>query len=676
MKPKFGIGIDTYTDAVIYDFVEKKVAAAAKALTTRHDLSLGILEALALLPKDELTQAEVVSLSTTLATNSCVEGRGGRAKLIFLGGDEKVINEFGPEYGLPRADEIYIQECFSTFPGEIRKEPDWDLFGKNIGEQFNNLDGAGIVEIYAMKNSAVLEKKAKEIFQGKFSIPVVCGHELFSDLNCLQRASTTLLNAGLFPIISEFLEAIRKSLRERRIHARSVIVCSDGSFMSDTLARLRPVETLLSGPAASISGGTLLAREKDCVIIDMGGTTTDIALVKDGNPVTAEDGISVGKWKTFVRGFAIRTFGLGGDSAVHYREAHISRERISLEEYRVVPLCVAGSKHPRIIEGLRKLADSHTSHSYYLHEYFLLNTGIRDSSRYTENEKKFCGALEAGPLSLPEAASVMGTDIYNFQPGRLLKEGIVQVSGFTPTDAMHIRNDFSTYSREASFQAARHIAFNLGISAEELCDRVYDEVKRCLYFHISRILLEYRGSKNEGHFSKKVNDKDAIYFINQSYTSAKEGNTDTLLSFHLSTQYPLVGLGAPVRVFLGDVARLLGTRAIIPEYYEVANALGAVAGKIRASCTVEIRPDYSTAGISGYTVFGYNSNGKFRKLPEAEAFAAAEAEAGARAETRKRGGGEPEIALEFRKREGSAKNALIYMGTAVIAQAVAEAARS
>jgi hypothetical protein len=106
----------------------------------------------------------------------------------------------------------------------------------------------------------------------------------------------------------------------------------------------------------------------------------------------------------------------------------------------------------------------------------------------------------------------------------------------------------------------------------------------------------------------------------------------------------------------------------------VANALGAVAGKIRASCTVEIRPDYSVAGVSGYSVFGYTSNKKFKKLSEAEAFAAEEAKAGAREEARKRGGGgEPEIVLEYHKHEGSARDGVIYMGTAVTARAIAEA---
>jgi len=679
-RTRLGIGIDTggtYTDAVIYDFTEKKPVAAAKALTTRQDLSIGILEALSRLPEDSLKQAELISLSTTLATNACVEEKGGRAKLVFLGGDEKTINEFGGKYGLPPADEIYIQECFSTFEGKIEKDPDWDFFGKSIVEQFNNLDGAGIIEIFAMRNGGVLEKKAREIFQEKLSIPVVCGHELFSDLNCLQRAAGALLNARLIPIIREFLDAIAKSMAERRINAKSVIVRSDGSLMSGNFTRMRPVETLLSGPAASISGGILLSGEKDCIIIDMGGTTTDIALVRDEEPVMAEDGISVGRWKTFVKGFAIRTFGLGGDSAVHYGEDHLFREGVSeeklyLEKFRVVPLCTAGAKYPELIDRLKSLADSHTRHSFYLYEHYLLNTGIRDrdAGLYTDSEKRLCGALEHGPLSLKEAASAMGTDIYGFRPERLLSGGVIQVSGFTPTDAMHITNDFSAYSAEASYQAARHIAFNLGIAVEELCSLVYDEVKRKLFFSICQTLLE----NQDRNFEKKVNEKDAEYFIRQSYKSAKEGKTNAFLSFNMGTPLPLVGLGAPIRTFLEDVARFLGTRAVVPEHYEVANAVGAVAGKIRASCRTEIRPDYDAAGINEYRVFGYNSNGSFKKLSEAEVFAAAQAEAGAGTEARRRGGsGELTVVREYRRHEGSSKEGSIYLGTTVIARAIADA---
>jgi N-methylhydantoinase A/oxoprolinase/acetone carboxylase beta subunit len=170
MNRRIGIGIDTggtYTDAVIYNFTEKKVIGAAKALTTRQDLSLGILEALDQLPSDLLSEAKIIALSTTLATNACVEDRGGRAKLAFFGGDERVINEMGRKYGLPAAEEIHIQESFTGFSGGVEREPDWEYFSKSIDEKFTHLDGVGIVEMFAMKNNGLVEKKAKEIFQKK-----------------------------------------------------------------------------------------------------------------------------------------------------------------------------------------------------------------------------------------------------------------------------------------------------------------------------------------------------------------------------------------------------------------------------------------------------------------------------------------------------------------------------
>jgi N-methylhydantoinase A/oxoprolinase/acetone carboxylase beta subunit len=664
MSCGIGIGIDTggtYTDAVIYDFTERKILGAAKAPTTRRDLSQGILEALDKLPPELLKSAEIIALSTTLATNACIEGRGGRSKLIFLGGDEKVINEFGGNYGLPPAEDIYIQESYTTFSGDVEKEPDWELFNARVKAQFDHLDGAGILEIYAMKNNAVLEKKAKELFQRIHDIPVVCGHELFSDLNCLQRASGTLLNAGLFPVIKEFLGAIKKAMAERNIKATVVIVRSDGTLMSEEFAALRPVETLLCGPAASIAGGTWLSKAKNCVVIDMGGTTTDMALVKDAVPVKAEEGISVGKWRTFVQGFSIKTFGLGGDSAVHYDET-----RIFLEEYRVIPLCVAGATYPSVIAGLQKLVDSRTPHDLYLHEHYLLIRDSKDAERYTEREKRFCEALQTGPRILRDAAAAAGTDMYNLQVSRLVKEGVVQICGLTPTDIMHIRGDFSTYSREAALLGARYVAFTLGISVEALCDRIYDEVKRKIYLNIVKLLLENQDTQ----YMKKGVTGDAERFILQSYESTR-GERD-IVSLAFKTDFTLVGIGAPIHIFLADVAKLLGTQALVPEHFEVANALGAVIGNIYVSYPVKVRPNYSHGGLDTYTVFGFTGNRVFKTLAEAEDFAAVEARAGAYAEAVKRGAsGEIALSCEFDKMNADARGALVYLGTTVTGHAAA-----
>lgn len=164
---KLGIGIDTggtYTDAVVYDFENRKILGSAKSLTTRSDLVVGILGAIDGLPIELIRQTEIISLSTTLATNACVEDKGGRAKLIFFGGDKKVIDQYGKQYGLPSSDNMYIQESFGRFSGGADREPDWELFSQHLEKEFEDLDGVGIIEVNAARNGALTEKKAKKLF--------------------------------------------------------------------------------------------------------------------------------------------------------------------------------------------------------------------------------------------------------------------------------------------------------------------------------------------------------------------------------------------------------------------------------------------------------------------------------------------------------------------------------
>ena len=182
---------------MVYDFAAAKICGTAKALTTKEDLSLGILEAIDGLPGDLVRQAESIALSTTLATNACVEDQGGAAKLIFFGGDPRVIDENGGKYGLPPAGEICIPPALPS----DRYTPDWDAYCRLLEEGFDQLDGVGIIDMNALHNGGAVEEKAKALFQERYSLPVVCGNELFSALNCLQRGASTLLNARLFPVI-------------------------------------------------------------------------------------------------------------------------------------------------------------------------------------------------------------------------------------------------------------------------------------------------------------------------------------------------------------------------------------------------------------------------------------------------------------------------------------------
>ena len=660
---KLGIGIDTggtYTDAVIYDFESGAILGAAKSLTTKNDLTVGILGAIDGLSVDLAKQAKIISLSTTLATNACVEDKGGRAKLIFFGGDRKVIDKLGRQCGLPDSDEICIQESYTTFSGEIEREPDWELFDRQTDTGFENLDGVGIIEINAMRNGAVVEKQARERFLKKHNLPVVCGHELFNELNCLKRGAGTLLNASLFPVIREFLDAVKTALSVRDIHPESlVIVRSDGTLMSEEFATLRPVETLLCGPAASALGCAHLADSPNSIVVDMGGTTTDIAIIKDGRAVSVTNGVSIGKWKTFVNGLYVKTFGLGGDSAVHYNS-----NGLYLEEFRVVPICIAAARYPSVIENLQKLEKR--KHTRFLYEHYMLVRDIDEGDRYTQEEKSFCRVLCNGPLPIMEAAAAVGKDIYTLQLKRLLKEGIVQVCGLTPTDIMHIRGDYCKYNTEASRLAAEFAAFNLGITVDELCDTVYDEVKKKLYINIVKSMLE---NKYPDYLKNGINN-DVERFILENYRAVKSGKPDPLFSTMFTTGYTLIGAGAPIRVFLEDVAKMLGTRAYIPENHHVANALGAIVGSICATCTVEILPNADPAKPWHYTVYGKQGSVGFKELSDAVDHAIAEACRQAEAEAQKRGAGNQiQVSYEINTNQAETPDLTIYLGTAVTAYA-------
>ena len=662
---RYEIGIDTggtYTDAVVYEITERKIAGWAKAMTTKEDLSIGIGKALDGLPRELVQQAEIVSLSTTLATNACIENKGGRAKLIFIGMYRNTVAELGKNYGLPPAEEIYFLDSKGTMQGEILEEPDWEAFLRDSEKWFSDASAVAVVELFAMWNNAVLEKKALQVIKSKYSLPIICGHELFSDLNSLQRGSSTLLNARLIPIIDEFLKATKKALAERDIKASVVIVRSDGSLMSEKFTVVRPVETLLCGPAASVMGGMELGGESNCLIVDMGGTTTDIAIVQDGIPRKATEGINIGRWRTFVKGVFIDTFGLGGDSEVKF-DGHGG---MALMASRVIPLCVLASQWPEVTVKLRELVATIKKHTQPLHEFYTLVKDIGGNPNYTESEHSFCSALKNGPLIFSDAAAVAGADIYTLNVRRLEKEGIVMRCGLTPTDIMHIKGDFNHFDAGASALGAEFIAGCMEVSPETLYDMVYDSVKRKLYCNIVRLLLE----DSYPLYRKTGLGTGLETLVNESWDAFKQGSQG-FLRFHFGTPAALVGVGAPIHVFLPDVAQALGAKCVIAPNASVANALGAVVGNVTAVTEVEIKADYDIVGIKGYIVYGKRSTIYADGLEEALSHASQEARECALEEARLRGAlGDIAVTVKHNISTGHAKEASILLGARVVATAI------
>ena len=605
-----GLGIDTggtYTDAVIYDFDNKEIMDSSKSITMKENLIECIGNTLNGLKAEFLSKVKAVSLSTTLATNACIEGKGGRAKLILIGCDKSVAGSYGSEYGLPSAKDIIFLDGGHDMKGNVVKEPDWIFLKQQIDFIGDSVDSYAVVEIWGMNNSD-FEKHVKSLIVGMTGKKVICGHELTAKINLLKRAASALLNAQLIPLIEEFIFAIKINLGKRGIDAPIAIVRGDGSLMSETFALDHPVETLLCGPAASIEGGINLSDERDCVIIDMGGTTSDMAIVRNKMPRLAEEGAVVGKWRTGTHSILIETMGLGGDSRISFDDDG----RITVGPGRVVPLSWATQKWPVMTDKINTVYAQRKKYFFPICEFYYLIKDIEQDSFYNHEEKKITSILKGGPIGLIELSKILDSSLIETNTERLEKYGIIGRIGLTPTDLMHITGDFNIWNKDAAVTGAASMAFQLDTDVSYLLNNVYETIKEKLFLKIAKTLIEDedRSLLKDG-LSGQL--KEVLLNGFRKARGIANGRPSEEHNFYssLTTPFALIGIGAPTHVFLKDVAEAMETKCVIPEYAHVANAVGAITGCIRAEVVISITPDYSASGIYGYTVFTKDGKASF-----------------------------------------------------------------
>lgn len=645
-----GLGIDTggtYTDAVIYDFKSRRIISAAKSVTVKENLTLGITKALSQLPRELFAGLKLVSLSTTLATNACVEGKGGRAALVLIGCDGDIVGKHGPRYGLPPLAEIILVDGGHNQQGEVDAEPDWDGLRQKISACRERTDAFAIVELWGTRNPEY-EQKAKRLIMDWTARPVVCGHELTVELNSLKRSASTLLNAQLIPLINDFLNAVRDGLKEMEIAAPLMIVRGDGSLMSEEFAREKPVETLLSGPAASVAGGMKLSGVRNCLIVDMGGTTSDMAIVKDGLVRLAHEGVKVGNWRTGTQSILINTVGLGGDSRIRYGED----QAIAIGPARVAPLSWLADRWPQTLAQIRAIHREKKRHIRPLCEFFYLVREIAADSFFTVEELQTITVLKNGPLSIAALSEAVGTSVFSIDTyiKRLETLGIIMRCGLTPTDIMHISGDFTGWNAEAALLGAEHTAYQMNIGTAELVAMVNRRIVAELYFHIVTLLLENRkdgilkdGMPDAFHDLVMMGLADAAAPSEPADVTA--GAEAPALQCRFAANLTLVGIGAPVHIYLPAVAKALNTECVIPEHAPVANAIGAITGNVVAEETITVRPRYEVFGIAGY--IGHSSDGRveFEDYREALQWAETEAEKLARLKAEARGAREVSVTV-------------------------------
>ena len=619
-----GIGIDTggtCTDAVVYDFEKGEILAAGKALTTKQNLEIGIANALDALPQELVEKAESIALSTTLATNASLENKGARAKLLLIGFQGSLMDhlkEAFASYGMTDMTRFIPLEARAEGVFSHPVDPDWEALRANAPEMFADSDSVGIVQVYPRANGGRFELTALKILQETLSVPVTIAYEISNEVDIMKTCAGTLLNAMLIPLVSEFMEAIRHVCERRGLNIPITIILSNGTMVPAETARQYPVETILCGPAASVVGGSVLAGENSGLVVDMGGTTTDIAIVRDQIPAPAKGGIKIGRWRTMVQGIYVDTIGLGGDSGILCKD-HI----LSLSPVRVIPLSVLSEQYDSILPRLQSLRSEKDHASPYDIEFYVLLKDITGKAGYSQEERALCEALREKPLSVTDLAEKLDCEKRRLPAQRLESDGVIIRSGLTPTDMMLLRGDFDLYDPSAARIAAYYLADNAQCDLEVLPDKVYELVERKMYHALGRVILGQRFPKikafEDPEYLTPILDAAYQQAVQRCDDSAGYEKAEGVLE--LTSRLPLIGVGAPIHVFLPRVARLLGTRAVVPAHAGVANALGAIASRKVARVELRIQAVYENTVLIGYAVAEEGERVFFDKKKRDEAVA-------------------------------------------------------
>ncbi|MBW2599862.1 MAG: hydantoinase/oxoprolinase family protein [Deltaproteobacteria bacterium] len=313
------IGIDvggTHTDAVLLD--RFKIKKTAKVITNQENLIDSLMEVTKeIFEGEDPGKLEKVVLSTTISTNAIVQGKTDRVGMILAAGpglssemlklneDTHFISGYVNHRGIRVA---------GTDRGEV----------SGIGDIFKKegINHVGIVGKFSTRNPG-LETEIGDIIDGRFG-HISFGHRMSGNLNFPRRIATTCLNAAIWDIYNTFVKNVMEYVKHTNTTAPIYILKADGGTTGISQSAGYPVGSILSGPAASVMGIlSLTTGNRDAVALDIGGTTTDIAIFAGGTPLLEPLGVTIEGHKTLIRGLLTRSIGIGGDSRVRYEDGRL-----------------------------------------------------------------------------------------------------------------------------------------------------------------------------------------------------------------------------------------------------------------------------------------------------------------------------------------------------------------
>ncbi len=533
---KYIIGIDTggtYTDAVLIDLANQTVLATAKEPTTHHHLALSIGNALATLLKKADVQKEDISrlaLSTTLATNAVIEKKGARVAAFIIG--------YVKHFKLPITATIFIKGGHDI-SGKEEEELDIDTIVDTIQGLRNEVDTYAVCSAMSMTNPSheLVTEKAISMLDPK---PVFCSHKISQHTGIRERAATAALHAKLMPLMQEFIAGVQEALITNGLHCPVVLITGNGNQVSISNATKQAGITVASGPACTAGFGA--AQETDfALVVDVGGTTTDIAMIKDGEIVLSPDGCKVGEWQTHMEAVDMFTGGIGGDSHVVLD----NNGKIEIGPSRVIPLSMAKG-FPGCTSWLGAELKSKCI------------SLLPDLNTDTHNDPIIYTLAANGPStadSIRQQTGFSGVPL-NKRLEQLSRSQVVIEAGFTPTDALHVLGKIDIGDSTKAETGAQVLAALLDMDTKSFCEKII----RMTEDKIENLLIDYVIHRYWG--------KSLTNFISTR-------NDHPVLGVKFSMKIPLIGIGAAARYFLPRVADRLGTVVDFPEHCEVGNGVGA-----------------------------------------------------------------------------------------------------
>lgn len=570
------LGVDTggtYTDAILLDDATDHILASAKALTSRPDLSVGVGQAIDAVLAEAGIEAErvaMVSLSTTLATNALVEGQGGRVALVTIGFDEGELGRDGLAEAM-RGDPVIAIAGGHGHSGAEAVPLDLADLDRALAVLPPGLTGFAVAGRFATRNPAH-EVATRDLIRSRTGMPVTCSHELSQALGGPKRALTAVLNARLIGLIDSLIGACEAHLAARGIDARLMVVRGDGALVSARLAREKPIETILSGPAASVAGASWLTGEPDALISDIGGTTTDVCLLTGGRPAIDPAGARVGPYRTMVEAVAMRTTGLGGDSELQLTEGLDGGLRLGPR--RLMPVALLALGHPALVHAAldRALASEAVPDGagrFAVPQWDRLPDGL------DPREATVAARLADGPLPVAEAVR---SRVESPALGRLVSRGHVIIAGVTPSDASHVLGGLSVWDASAAEKAVRLFARRRTGRGERLAP----DAETLARMIVAQLTAQTVDCLLETAFAEDMRDWGTAPEALARHPLARAGlaRHRGVIEADLRLGVPVIGLGASAPSYYGAVGEALGARMILPAHAGVANAIGAVVGQV------------------------------------------------------------------------------------------------